>query len=106
MPRSPYKPSLQGVQESEVGSFLWQRASLRQETKGAPSVYLTRYLQERGGSDHRLGARDLRSLMADLGETELSEDEIEEMIREADGDGDGLVTRDEFLRFTQSSRHE
>jgi len=44
--------------------------------------------------------------MADLGETELSEDEIEEMIREADGDGDGLVTRDEFLRFTQSSRHE
>ena len=97
---------MQGVDESEVGSFLWQRASLRQGTKGAPSVYLTRYLQERGGSDHRLGARDLRSLMADLGETELSEDEIEEMIREADGDGDGLVTRDEFLRFTQSSRHE
>ena len=96
---------MQGVDESEVGSFLWQRASLRQETKGAPSVYLTRYLQERGGSDHRLDARDLRSLMADLGETELTEDEIEEMIREADGDGDGLVTRDEFLRFTQSSLH-
>ena len=98
---------MQGVHESEVGSFLWQRASLRQGTKGAASEYLTRYLQERGGSDHRLDARDLRSLMADLGETELSEDEIEEMIREADGDGDGLVTRDEFLRMLQpTSRHE
>ena len=98
---------MQGVDESEVGSFLWQRASLRHGTKGAASEYLTRYLQERGGRDHRLDARDLRSLMADLGETELSEDEFEEMIREADGDGDGLVTRDEFLRMLQpTSRHE
>lgn len=48
---------------------------------------------------------ELRHVMTNLGE-KLSDNEVEEMIREADVDGDGQINYDEFLkvRFLSLSR--
>lgn len=40
----------------------------------------------------------LRHVMTNLGE-KLTDEEVEEMIREADVDGDGQVNYDEFVRM-------
>ena len=40
----------------------------------------------------------LRHVMTNLGET-LTDEEVDEMIREADMDGDGQVTYEEFVRM-------
>ena len=45
-----------------------------------------------------LPAEDLAELVADMG-TDLNEDEIYEMIRAADSDGDGQVSLEGKLRF-------
>merc|ERR1711988_1088257 len=41
---------------------------------------------------------ELRHVMANLGE-KLTDDEVDEMIREADVDGDGQVNYDEFVKM-------
>ena len=43
----------------------------------------------------------LRHVMIDLGE-KLSEEEVEQMISEADLDGDGQVNYDEFVKMMMS----
>ena len=44
-----------------------------------------------------ISAAELRHVMTNLGE-KLSEQEVEEMIREADVDGDGQINYDEFVK--------
>ena len=44
----------------------------------------------------------LRNVMLNLGER-LSDEEAEQMIREADLDGDGLVSYEEFVRMMMAS---
>ena len=41
---------------------------------------------------------ELRNVMKQLGE-KLSEEDIEEMIQEADKNGDGLIDYDEFVKY-------
>lgn len=41
--------------------------------------------------------RNLKKIATELGET-LTDDELQEMIDEADRDGDGLINQDDFLR--------
>ena len=48
-----------------------------------------------------ISAHELRFVMTTAGE-QLSEDEIEEMIREADVDGDGYIDYEEFVRMMMS----
>ncbi|KAJ8899436.1 hypothetical protein K2173_018410 [Erythroxylum novogranatense] len=48
--------------------------------------------------DGFISANELRQVMIDLGER-LTDDEAEQMIREADLDGDGLVSYEEFARM-------
>lgn len=48
--------------------------------------------------DGYISAGELRQVMMTLGE-KLTDDEVEEMIREADVDGDGLVNYEEFVRM-------
>ncbi|XP_039144986.1 calmodulin-like [Dioscorea cayenensis subsp. rotundata] len=45
-----------------------------------------------------ISADELRSVMANLGE-KLTDEEVNEMIREADIDGDGQVNYEEFVRI-------
>lgn len=49
-----------------------------------------------------ISAPELRNVMATLGEN-LSEEEIAEMIREADIDGDGHINYEEFVRVMMVS---
>ena len=44
-----------------------------------------------------ISAAELRHVMTNLGE-KLTEDEVDEMIKEADFDGDGQVNYDEFVK--------
>ena len=47
--------------------------------------------------DSLISADDLKKSMEVLGQ-EISDDEIDEMVREVDGDGDGYITCQEFMR--------
>ena len=48
--------------------------------------------------DGKISSTELKQVMANLGE-KLTDDEIEEMIREADADGDGEVDYEEFVKM-------
>ena len=48
-----------------------------------------------------ISSKELRNVMQVLGES-LSEEECEEMIKEADIDGDGYINYDEFVNFVMS----
>lgn len=43
-----------------------------------------------------ISAQELRHIMTNLGE-KLTDEEVDEMIREADVDGDGQINYDEFV---------
>jgi calmodulin len=48
-----------------------------------------------------ISAAELRHVMTNLGE-KLTDEEVDEMIREADVDGDGQVNYDEFVKMMLS----
>jgi len=48
-----------------------------------------------------ISAAELRHVMTNLGE-KLTDEEVEEMIKEADTDGDGQVNYDEFVKMMMS----
>ena len=51
----------------------------------------------------KISAQELKKVMANLGEN-LTDEEIDEMIREADTDGDGEVDYDEFVKMMSSQK--
>ena len=96
----------QGVRASEFGAFLWQKCRLRAEAVAnasqdydsleAPSD-LTLAFQtadpDRSGSVSTAG---LRGVMEDMGE-KLTDEEVDEMVREADLDGAGQIQYESML---------
>ncbi len=48
--------------------------------------------------DHLVSCLQLRHVMTNLGE-KLTDEEVDEMIREADVDGDGQVNYEEFVKM-------
>lgn len=46
-------------------------------------------------------SKELRQFMTLLGDSRLSEEEVEKMIQEADVDGDGTIDKDEFIKMLQ-----
>lgn len=48
-----------------------------------------------------ISAAELRHVMTNLGE-KLTDEEVDEMIREADVDGDGQINYEEFVRMMMS----
>lgn len=55
-------------------------------------------------NDGKISADELRVVMSKLGE-KLSEEEIDEMIREADLDGDGFIDYEEFVKLLLWDQH-
>jgi len=54
------------------------------------------------GSTGKIAFEDLKAVAKELGET-MSDEELMEMIKEADKDNDGLVSEEEFLRIIRKS---
>ncbi|KAG8484857.1 hypothetical protein CXB51_021279 [Gossypium anomalum] len=52
-----------------------------------------------------ISAAELRHVMTNLGE-KLTDEEVDEMIREADVDGDGQINYDEFVKVMMAKRRE
>merc|ERR1712164_62009 len=50
-----------------------------------------------------ISAAELRHLMTNLGE-KLTDEEVDEMIREADVDGDGQINYEEFVKMMMAKR--
>lgn len=50
----------------------------------------------------KINLKTLKKIAKDLGET-MTDQELEEMIVEADGDGDGEVTLEDFIKIMQST---
>ncbi|KAK4784016.1 hypothetical protein SAY86_018384 [Trapa natans] len=50
-----------------------------------------------------ISAAELRHVMTNLGE-KLTDEEVDEMIREADVDGDGQINYDEFVKIMMANR--
>jgi centrin-1 len=54
------------------------------------------------GNTGKIAFDDLKAVAKELGET-MSDEELMEMIKEADKDGDGLVSEEEFLRIMKKT---
>jgi centrin-1 len=50
------------------------------------------------GENGQIGLKDLHRIARSIGE-DISADELKQMIEEADEDGDGFVSRDEFIKL-------
>jgi len=50
-------------------------------------------------------ADELRHIMTNIGDS-LNDEEIEEMIKEADGDGDGQINYEEFAKILREAASE
>ncbi|KAJ9682349.1 hypothetical protein PVL29_018299 [Vitis rotundifolia] len=71
--------------------FLLQESEAEEELKEAFKVFDK-------DQDGYISANELRNVMFNLGEA-LTDEEAEQMIREADFDGDGKVNYEEFVRM-------
>ena len=63
----------------------------------ATATHIERY------TNFGISAAELRHVMTNLGE-KLTDEEVDEMIREADIDGDGQVNYEEFVTMMKSSK--
>ena len=55
-----------------------------------------------GGDGDKISFADLKMIAQELGER-MSDEELWEMIKEADRDGDGLVSEEEFMRIVRKA---
>ncbi|GMY05323.1 calmodulin-7 isoform X2 [Fagus crenata] len=55
--------------------------------------------------DGFISAIELRNVLTNLGE-KLTDDEVDEMIREADADGDGQINYEEFVKVMMTKRRQ
>ncbi|XP_042464040.1 calmodulin-like [Zingiber officinale] len=82
----------------EFGEFLNLMAKKAKETTNVEEELKEAFKVFDRDQNGFISASELRNVMISLGET-LSDEEVEQMIREADLDGDGQVNYEEFVRM-------
>ncbi|XP_064601551.1 calmodulin-A-like isoform X2 [Liolophura sinensis] len=81
----------------EFDEFLRMMAKRQSEVDEQKDITDAFKVFDRNG-DGFISASELRHVMTTLGE-QLSDDEVENMIKEADVDGDGMINYEEFIRM-------
>jgi calmodulin len=77
--------------------FLTMMARKLQDSEGEEEIREAFKVFDKDGTGF-ISAAELRHVMTNLGE-KLTDEEVDEMIREADVDGDGQVNYDEFVKM-------
>merc|ERR1719261_2228861 len=88
-----------GSGEIEFPEFLRLMASKLQDTDSIEEMREAFLVFDRDKSGS-VTASELKHVMNNLGE-QVTDEEVEEMIQEADADGDGELSFDDFLQFIQ-----
>merc|ERR1711959_385105 len=88
-----------GSGEIEFPEFLKLMASKLQDTDSIEEMREAFLVFDRDKSGS-VTASELKHVMNNLGE-QVTNEEVEEMIKEADADGDGELSFDDFLQFIQ-----
>mmetsp|Transcript_118450 Transcript_118450/g.205743 ORF Transcript_118450/g.205743 Transcript_118450/m.205743 type:complete len:172 (-) Transcript_118450:140-655(-) len=88
-----------GSGQIEFPEFLSLMASKLQDTDSIEEMREAFMVFDRDKSGS-VSASELKHVMNNLGE-QVTNEEVEEMIREADADGDGELSFDDFLQFIQ-----
>merc|ERR1719364_87925 len=88
-----------GSGQIEFPEFLSLMASKLQDTDSVEEMRETFAVFDRDKSGS-VSASELKHVMNNLGE-QVTIEEVEEMIKEADADGDGELSFDDFLQFIQ-----
>ena len=99
-PPSPPPPSCAQVDADGNGTidfpeFLTMMARKMKDTDSAEEIKEAFKVFDKDGNGF-ISAAELRHIMTNLGE-KLTDEEVDEMIREADVDGDGQINYDEFV---------
>ena len=85
-----------------VPEFLTMMARKMKDTDSAEEIKEAFKVFDKDGNGF-ISAAELRHIMTNLGE-KLTDEEVDEMIREADVDGDGQITYDEFVDMMMSNK--
>lgn len=85
----------------EFGEFLALMARKMKETDAEEELKEAFKVFDKDQNGY-ISANELRNVMINLGE-KLTDEEVEQMIREADIDGDGQVNYEEFVRMMMAA---
>merc|ERR1712167_206312 len=81
----------------EFNEFLKMMAAKMKDTDSEEEIKEAFKVFDKDGNGF-ISAAELRHVMTNLGE-KLTDEEVDEMIREADVDGDGQINYDEFVKM-------
>jgi calmodulin len=100
----PPPPSLQidadGSGTIDFPEFLTMMARKMKDTDSEEEILEAFKVFDKDGNGF-ISAAELRHIMTNLGE-KLTDEEVDEMIREADIDGDGQINYEEFVKMMMS----
>lgn len=86
----------------EFDEFLYMMSKKMKDTDSEEELKEAFSVFDKNG-DGFISANELRHVMTNLGE-KLTDEEVEDMIKEADLDGDGLVNYEEFVTILTSAK--
>jgi len=91
---------LEGNGTIDFPEFLSMMARKMKETDSEEEILEAFKVFDKDGNGF-ISAAELRDIMTNLGE-KLTDEEVDEMIREADVDGDGKINYEEFVKMMMS----